>query len=183
MIDIAKVRKAAQLFQEAVRLLDGGPLEYTLTELSAAYDLLVDRFAPFSVGDEVALTKTPVIDECTKPGWLGYKKFLIEGATGIVKTVEAGSAGFVFNVEMDDESILLKDGTTRHADQKHVFRFSEAYLRSADGDRRLYISVNALRELLGQFLAKWAVDQVMAVIDGDETLVRDGVLCRTNIGE
>jgi hypothetical protein len=105
---IENIRKATKLMEEAFSLFSSGPFDYYLTELVASYDLLIQRFAPFKVGDRVRLRATPEINEKTRYGWLGYKGILVQGAIGTVVAAECGSKGFAFAVQFDADDSLSK---------------------------------------------------------------------------
>lgn len=130
MQGIEDVRRAAALMREAHGLLGRGPLDYYLIELAAAYDLLMTAYAPFKVGERVALTHTPEISEKVAWGWLGAKHFLKIGAQGTVKTSGCGTGGFTFGIEFDDDTWMDRNGDKHPADTKGVYNFSARSLRS-----------------------------------------------------
>jgi len=133
-VDIEHVRKAAHKLKEAMDLFGRGPLDYYLSELVAAHDLLISRFAPFKVGDRVRLTKVPDFEKA--PGWAPSKHFLVVGAHATVVNVECGSGGFRFDVLFDDESWIDTVGYQQPkgtvvpicSDNKHSFGFREGWL-------------------------------------------------------
>ena len=96
------VKRAAALMREANDLLARGPLDYYLTEMTAAYDLLMQRFSPFKVGDKVQLAKAPAIEPIS--GWRAWQHLMHEGATGRVVCAECGSQGFMFGVVWDADT-------------------------------------------------------------------------------
>ena len=128
------IRRAAELMEQAHALLACGPLNYYLTEMAAAHDLLMSRFAPFKVGDRVTLAKVPDYEDA--PGWRHCEHFLIVGATATVKEAECGSRGFRFAVEFDDDSWIDNTGykrpkgtvVLREASEKLRFHFGEKWL-------------------------------------------------------
>ena len=103
-MNLDNVRKAASLMREAQDLLSAGPLDYYLTEMAAAHELLMTRFAPFKVGDRVRLRAAPEIAEDVRPGWLGWKYLLVAGAAGTVVRADCGSRGFSFGVVFDADT-------------------------------------------------------------------------------
>lgn len=107
-MDIDKVRKAAALMREAQDLLSHGPLDFYLTEMAAAYDILMTRYAPFKVGDRVRLKDTPDINEAVRYGWLACKSLLVAGATGVIVRADCGSYGFFFGVVFDADPAARK---------------------------------------------------------------------------
>jgi hypothetical protein len=131
-MNISDIRRAGQLMKEANAILSGGPLDYYLTELAAAHDLLMTRFAPFKVGDRVELAVTPVINEKTRWGWMGCKHFLIKGAAGTVASSSCGTKGFRFGIIFDEESwISPLDKSVNPTSEPHEFWFGEGSLRGA----------------------------------------------------
>lgn len=97
------VRKASKLMSEADRLLGNGPWQYYLDQLLKAYDLLMDKYAPFRVGDKVQLREAPLIDDKHAPGWRGYEKLLRKGARGKVVEAECVDGRFRFGIVFDAE--------------------------------------------------------------------------------
>jgi hypothetical protein len=120
-MDVDNVREAAKLMRKAQDMLAGGPLDYYLTEMAAAHDLLMTRYAPFKVGDRVRLKAAPEINEKVRFGWLGWKSLLLAGAPGVVVRADCGSRGFVFGVQFDADD-------TRSG--KSEFAFSDGELEA-----------------------------------------------------
>ena len=112
--------------------LTSGDLKYWLEQAVTARRLLLTRYAPFKIGDNVRLAVTPVITEDTAPGWLGSRHFLIAGAQGTVRTVFIGKSGLRFEVDFLDESWIDRDGNRHPVDDRHrhVYSFSEAELEA-----------------------------------------------------
>ena len=104
MMDLDRVRKAAKMMREAQDLLSAGPLDFYLTEMAAAHELLMTRYAPFKVGDRVRLKAAPEITENVRPGWLGWKSLLVAAAAGTVVRADCGSRGFTFSVVFDADT-------------------------------------------------------------------------------
>lgn len=128
-MDIDRFEKGMRLMQEALTALSGGPFDYTLKCLLAARMALLTRYAPFKVGDRVALAVTPVIDEKTAWGWMSSKHFLIEGALGVVRASDVRSDGqLFFDVEFDDETWIDREGVRRPVERKHTYCFGERSL-------------------------------------------------------
>jgi hypothetical protein len=128
-MNIDKLREAAKALQFAMRLFDSGPLDYHLLELSAAYELLMSRYAPFKVGDRVRLLRAPDFNK--SPGWRGCEHFLVAGANGEVRTAECGSDGFRFGVVFDEESWVNCHDQSVHPigeGNRHQFSFGEGWL-------------------------------------------------------
>ncbi len=118
--------------QSALRAFDKGPLEFWIKKTCAQVELLFRRFSPFKPGDRVALTKTPEITGEKSWGWLGSKHFLVEGAVGVVVSIDADERGFSAMVQFDDESYI--DHRTKAVcpvaeKDRHVYGFREQSLR------------------------------------------------------
>lgn len=132
MMDIERVKKATRLMREGMDLFSQGPFEYYLENLTASYDLLISRFAPFKVGDDVVLAKTPEINEQTAWGWMPAKHYLKRGARGLVQEVSCGTGGFSFMVSFAAESWI--NSMTKEVNptpHKHYYAFKEHWLASA----------------------------------------------------
>jgi hypothetical protein len=136
-MEIERIKKAVQLIHEADALLAHGPLTWYVEEWVACYDFLMERFAPFKVGDRVRLTKAPDIGPDS--GWNGSRHFLIPGALGVVADAECGrrfingslsdKAAFRFGVQFDDESWIDRNGTVHPIDKdRHVYTLGESFL-------------------------------------------------------
>ena len=157
-MNVDNILKAAEYISKGTSLLSAGPLSFYLTELVAAHDLLMERFAPFHVGDRVRLKKAPDFDSA--PGWLHYSHFLVPGTMATVGTAECGSRGFRFGVAFDDESWVdergLKGvvGAFIPIENKHEFSFGEDWLEPVEqalpalsGAETAYVlgAINALK--------------------------------------
>jgi hypothetical protein len=119
-------KEASGYIKKGLSMFDGGPLEFYLTEMAAAYEMLMTRFAPFRVGDKVVLVKK--LDIKSDSGWFYSRHFLIVGALGVVRHAECGTSGFKFDVEFDNETWIDKEGNENPISQKHSFRFGESSL-------------------------------------------------------
>ena len=153
-MDIEHVRAATKKLQEAIGMFGRGPLDYYLNELVAAHDMLMQRFAPFKVGDRVRLLKAPDMTPISveQPhGWWHCRHFLVPGATGVIVSADAGTRGFRFGVEFDAESWIDEvgfqrpKGTVVHMedDRKHVFGFGEGWLESETHNDRIEAGTTA----------------------------------------
>jgi len=100
------VREACKLLEKASDLMRGSCLQYYLDQLLQSYDLLMGTYAPFKVGDRVQLSKTPVINEKTAPGWRGSEHFLVKGAAGEVAEAECVNGKFRFSILFDQETYI-----------------------------------------------------------------------------
>ena len=126
------IARACKMLDEASGILGGGPLSFYLKEMNAAYQLCVDRFAPFKPKSRVKLKETPTINEKESHGWIGCKHFLVKGAKATVEEVGCGEGGFVFAVIFDDETwIHPHTGEKMKHDRPHSFMFGERWLVAA----------------------------------------------------
>lgn len=134
-MDLKTVREGFELMERGMRKLNGGPLDYYITRLTNCYQLLLDKYAPFQIGDRVVLTETLEI----KPdsGWYSYRHFLVKGAIGIVREVDADTDGFSAGIEFEDESWIpdfdspsqgIVKGTKVPIKDKHQFWLHERHL-------------------------------------------------------
>jgi len=108
-----------------------GPATFHLDKLAGAYCYLLARYSPYQIGQRVALTETPQIDEDHNPGWIGLKHFLVAGAKGRVVEIDCDHAGFIFNIVFDVETYLW-EGAARPVALKHKYSFRERWLCMAD---------------------------------------------------
>lgn len=87
------------------------------------------ELSKFKENQIVKLNKTPIIDEKNSWGWIGFKHFLIEGATGVIKDIRIHKGKFQYGIQFDNDSYLdyisKKEILT---DKKGTFYFSESYL-------------------------------------------------------
>ena len=105
-------------------LLRSGPMDYHLRRLAAAYELLLTRFSPCKVGDQVTLLKAYDPKEVT--GWSHCKHFLIPGSPATVRHVECSTEGILeFNLEFDRETWIDQEGKEQPVSMRHLFRFRE----------------------------------------------------------
>lgn len=126
-MDIETVKKGFDLMEQGMRILGGGPMDYYVRRLTECYDLLLEKYAPFKVGDRVMLKKTPAINPHDSWGWMSSKHFLVKGAVGTVQYVEASKRGFSAGIVFDDESWVDDKGVVHPIEEKnrHTFAFSE----------------------------------------------------------
>lgn len=134
-MDLKTVREGFALMEQGMRKLNGGPLDYYVTRLMDCYELLLDKYAPFKVGDRVVLTETPYIE--SESGWYSSKHFLVKGAEGIVREVAANRNGFNAGVEFLNQSWIptsdsLSQGIIKGVPvplkEPYIYHFNEKYL-------------------------------------------------------
>ena len=107
-------------FNEASKVLSGGPDTFYFGKIEIYTNALFDRFAPFKEGDRVKIVKAPN----TNNDWRNCKHFLIKGAMGTVEDVDYRDL-FVAHVVWDKETWLDKNGNEQPVRQKHSFLMSE----------------------------------------------------------
>lgn len=121
--------------EQGMRKLNGGPLDYYVTRLMDCYDLLLDKYAPFKIGDHVLLTETPTIEPSS--GWYSSKHFLVKGAEGIVREVNVDKNGFSAGVEWLAQSWIpehdmlsqgIKKGVPVPLKEPYIYHFAEKWL-------------------------------------------------------
>lgn len=126
MMNTNDLREAARLIKQGMAMLDKGPLDFYLRELSGAYDFLL-TLAPLQPGTRVMLKDPPIISNDENWGWIGAKHFLVAGAKGTVRQVEADRDGFSYHVEFDDDSWIdsvTKKVNKRRPEERHTYHFS-----------------------------------------------------------
>jgi hypothetical protein len=102
-MDTERIDKAVGLLKEGMSLLDSGPLDYYLRRLTACYRALL-TLAPYQKGARVCLTKTPMISDKERWGWLCGKHFLMTGAVATVVNVEHDGVRFSYDLVFDADS-------------------------------------------------------------------------------
>ena len=127
--------KAMEKITEAQHLLERGPASFYVSEITGAYDYLMNRFAPFKEGDRVMLKEQPMP---MPSGWSGSAHFLKRGALATVQSCDCTPKGFVIAVVFDEESWIKenwdKNGTKSkevvlmEPDRKHQYSFGETAL-------------------------------------------------------
>lgn len=123
-MNVQSVKDGLRLIREGMDKLGGGPASWYVDQLVAAYELLMQRYAPFKVGDLVRLSRTiEGIDQ--EHGWYACRHFLTVGSRGIVTIAECGTKGFSFGVEFFDETWIDQDGIKRIPSRRHTFMFGE----------------------------------------------------------
>jgi len=108
-------------FNEASKVLSGGPDTYYFGKVEAYASALFDRFAPFKIGDKVKIVKAPNTDN----DWHHCKHFLIKGAVGTVDDVDYRNNLFVAHIVWDIETWINRDGCETPVKEKHTFLMSE----------------------------------------------------------
>lgn len=117
------VKRGVDLISEGLRALESGPFDFYLGQLIAAHKLVVERFAPFKIGETVELAKVPDFEKAI--GWCGCEHFLVVGAVGRVTGIEIYADGTIyFDVFFDGQSIIWR-GVEKPISSKHAFRFPE----------------------------------------------------------
>ena len=105
-------------YEKAASILGGGPSSYYFEKIDEYVTALFERFAPFRVGDRVALAAVP---KTKGTGWSSCAHFLISGAEGEVHSVDYRDGHFVADVMFDRETWLDGGGHEQPVTLKHVF--------------------------------------------------------------
>jgi len=121
---LAEARLAHQHYQNAGRLLAGGPASYYFDKFDEYITALFDRFAPFKTGDRVVLTVAP---RC-EGNWLSSAHFLIPGSAGEVESVDYRNGHFVAEVVFDRETWIDAAGVEWPVSMKHTYSIYEEEL-------------------------------------------------------
>lgn len=111
---------------EQLEKITGGHLgnwKYCLQDANTVWNK-----SPYKVGDRVALTKTPVINEHEAWGWLGAKHFLVKGAIATVVDRQFYDGHFLFGLHFDDESWMDHNGQKHLKDKPSMYMFWETQL-------------------------------------------------------
>ena len=120
------LKKIAEGYQQ----MNGGPASYTLDVLLAAYDALINDYAPFKVGQRIELKKAVDFDKC--PGWSGREHWMTPGARGIVRDVSCDSHGVLsFGIHFDNETWIDGKGEKHKVDSKGHYMFTADYLTAS----------------------------------------------------
>lgn len=127
---VEDMKEGLQLVMDGMRKFNGGPAEYTLDVLFAAYDALATRYAPFKVRDRVELVSPPIVDAGS--GWWWCRHFLVPGNIATVVQVRCDALGFLqFDVVFDRETWIDRNGHEQSVETRHSFCFSERSLKAA----------------------------------------------------
>jgi hypothetical protein len=127
-MDINHVKAGAKMITEGLAMLNKGPLDYTLTKLSLAYDVLMNVYAPFKINDRVVLVNTP---KMVQDHLHGCRHFIIAGACGTVAETDLLPSGeIVYMVIFDDESWINLSGHIESVPlmSRHSFMMKECDL-------------------------------------------------------
>jgi hypothetical protein len=123
---------AMEKITEAQMLLQKGPCSYYVSEITGAYDYLMDRFAPFKEGDRVMLKERP---DPMPSGWAGSAHFLVRGALATVQSCDCSPKGFNIEIVFDEESWIKEDWHAKtkeivlmEPNRKHTYNFGESAL-------------------------------------------------------
>lgn len=90
-----RILEGVEKLNEGSKILSQGPLSFYMEELLACFDLLINRFSPYKVGDKVILNYTPVVEGT---GWSCFKGKLEKGIEGEVKEIGCGKGGLRYQV-------------------------------------------------------------------------------------
>lgn len=116
-------REGKEKFREAESALSHGPSDYYEEKITDYVNALFDRFAPFKVGNRIAISNAPQIKKGS--GWDGSQHFLIKGEQGIIQSVDYYDNKFVADIVFDNESWIDSKGLKQPVSIKHTFRLNE----------------------------------------------------------
>ena len=122
------ITEGVKLIEQGIAKLNSGPLDYTMKCLLAARDLLLNRFAPFKVGDRVTLTKN--LEISSGHSWYGFRHFLVPGEPATVESSDCNDDGKLrFFIVFDNET-YIQNGEKKPvmSDSKHSYMFFEGDL-------------------------------------------------------
>lgn len=121
-------REAANHFKKGNELLQGGPLEFYLTEMATAFEEFVARCARFHEGDRVELIEK--LDLENSPGWKHCEHFLVPGNPATVEGIAFKNRRFCYDLVFDRETwIDFRGGTERPVERKCRFLVAENHLK------------------------------------------------------
>lgn len=109
-MDSDRVKLGLCKIKEGFDLLSNGPADWYVDQLVAAYDMLMERFAPFKVKDRVALARTIDTTPDNMEGWRPYAHLLVKGNIGHVVSAECVGGRFSFYVRLLGEDGLFRLG-------------------------------------------------------------------------
>ena len=124
-----QIIEADKHFKAGEKAISDCSIEYCFEQVIDCYRSLFKRFAPFAVGDDVILKKTPNFDSA--PGWCHCKHFLKAGAKGCITKVGYMNDKFTCSVVFYDESWISSiDGSVNiyEEEDRHGFHFNEDWV-------------------------------------------------------
>jgi hypothetical protein len=122
---VENMKKACKHLEEARSIMSRGPLDFYLAKLAEHSEALLTKFAPFKVGETVALSG----DVPCKGGWTGCEKTLSKWATGKIVEVDYYGGLFYFDFAPDNEWYSGLPGEYIKCDQpSHSYRLMECWL-------------------------------------------------------
>jgi hypothetical protein len=114
-------------FNQAQLCFARGPLSFYLERIEEYVAALFER-APWQPGDKVRL-KHALDGIAPGHGWYGYRDTFMEGATGVVKSIDYRGRLFVAYVEFDrtfGRDDWTEQGPVEITENKGLFLFSES---------------------------------------------------------
>lgn len=117
-MDFDKVKEAFAKIESGMSTLRGGPINWFVDQLIAAYDLVLNRFSPYKVGARVTLREPH-----PAPGnWQQSKHFLVPGEPATVELIDLRADGrLVFYCVFDNETWIDEQGVKRPPSSKHNY--------------------------------------------------------------
>ena len=121
-MDYDKVKDAFAKIESGMSTLRGGPTNWYVDSLIAAYDLVINRFSPYKVGDRVTLREPH-----PAPGnWQRSKHFLVPGEPAVVEWVDVTREGKIaYGCVFDNETWIDEKGVKQPPSSKHTYTLFE----------------------------------------------------------
>ena len=126
---IDKLREGMEKVKDGFSMMSGGPMEFTLDCLLAAYSTLVNEYAAFKVGQCVELRAVPKAALDKGSGWWHCQHFMVPGNSATIQHVFCSIDGHVrYDVVFDRETWIDMQGNEQPVISKHAFCFFEKEL-------------------------------------------------------
>ena len=121
-MDYANVKDAFAKIKAGMSTLGHGPIDWYVDNLIAAYDLILNRFSPYKVGDRVTLREPH-----PAPGdWQHSKHFLVPGEPATVESIEVRHDGKIaYYCVFDNETWIDEQGIKHPKSSKHNYMLFE----------------------------------------------------------
>lgn len=121
-MDYTKAKEAFAKIESGMSTLRQGAINWYVDQLIAAYDLILNRFSPYKVGDRVTLREPHAA-----PGnWQHSKHFLVPGEPATVEWIDVTREGKIaFGCVFDNETWVDEHGVKRPTSSKHAYMLFE----------------------------------------------------------
>lgn len=132
MMDAKATKEALKNISKAIHRINSSEFEWNLDILIAAHEMLIERSAPFKVGQRVQLVKD--VDCSDAPGWKCSEHFLKKGAMATVDSVEVRKEKrFAYYLIFDNETWLSDQGP-KPVSQRHAYCFGESSIEARSSE-------------------------------------------------